>query len=94
MFGGDGENTFVVSKFNFYMRCLLANAWPEPCFKYCSKVTAFSFVVKAQYHTSLYGRLLDEYCAEPSLCAFKRSLIFEVEPLYKLPSFLLLRIYT
>ena len=54
------------------------NAFPEPDFKYFSKETAFSWLIKTLYHTKAQGVCFAVYIDFPSLCIFKRFSILSV----------------
>ncbi len=76
------------------MRCRRAKAEPEPCLRYFSKRRAIGFDGKAQNHINSNGRFVLEYFDCPALCSANLFFISLVEPIYKLLSNLLRKIYT
>jgi hypothetical protein len=52
---------------DYESKCFAANAKPDPCFKYFSKLIECCLFGNAQNHFKTYGRFVLEYFAFPEL---------------------------
>lgn len=69
----------------FHQKCLFANAWPEPDFRYFSNDSALRSLTNRKATTICQGAYLTVYGEWPELCSLKRFCKSVVIPIYRLP---------